>query len=230
MRLLFFIVTILSFLPFYGHQDQEVFLCANRSYQEGDYVKALEQYKQVNNKGALTLYNMGNAAYCNEYYCQALIYWLKSQKNSTAYICMCSQDNIVRMQRALHKKIDSSLMSFFKKKIVSFPLLLVQLFFLFFWFSYWLLGSCRKKTRLVCLCISLVLGFIITLQYIFRFTSVGVVQKKTAIFTGPDEQYHSLAQLEKADQVIIKAEHNQWYKVSYNKQTGWIPKSNITVV
>ena len=49
-------------------------------------------------------------------------------------------------------------------------------------------------------------------------------------FSGPDQNYHVLANLVRADQVIVLQEANGWYKIKHSAGVGWVAAQAIQIV
>ena len=218
----------------------EVFLHANKCYQEQEYVQALEFYQSITNKGVATWYNLGNTNYKLGNYADALVCWKVAEKEARADELEAIQYNIAALEKKLDKEqsAPSSVNTALKNYSASWSLLFAQLFFLLCW--YLLYFFFRRTTlsthiRIAILGILLLLtglgASVLGIKYASKQKVTGIITKPPVhVFAGPDKQFHAVTSLEKITEVRIKEQRDQWFKINHGPIVGWVSADDIVVI
>jgi len=230
-----FILSFLIFTNLFTHANQESFLQANALHQEKKYKKALKSYDLIEKKGPATWYNMGNSAFKTGDYPRAILYWRRAQKNSSYKTIKNSEHNISIAYKKLGYEKDKSTLGFLNKHVSVIPLFVLQILFLFFWIAFFVSLFYLKKLRKFVLLIVLVINFLLATLSITKYRSIiyqrGVVmQKDTNLFVGPDKNYHKITSLGVADEFKVLKKYKKWYKIKYNKFTGWVLADKVEII
>lgn len=229
--------------------SQEIFVQANSLYKAGKFEQAIDLYKSIPDKSAYAYYNLGNSAYQLEKYGFAMLYWRKAEKLWGFFNRDELIDNITLLQEkirilnsGIEKKRSPITLSFIKIKNVimswlrSFPLILLQFFFLLLWlflFIY-LRFLFKKRQKLV---IATLFGFIaffgiiLAARHNIESRTYGVItNRSTPMRSGPGESFQTLINLNQAQEVVIQKESGNFYKVKIFWQTGWIDKDHAGII
>ena len=223
------------------HEDQSVFDKANEQYRQGVYDKALQLYEKVSTKDASVLYNMGNCAYRLKNKGQALLYWRKAEKlwglfnkgELLANIALLKHELAAEKNRdqefTFFNDLTQSVFSF----VCSIPLFALQILFLLLWlflFVYLKYLYKKKHSLLIFLLFGLIafLSITLILRYRFDLAHYGVVMEKgTAVRSGPDANFRPLTTLDEATEVTILNQSNDFFKIRSGKIVGWASKNQV---
>jgi len=232
-----------------------IFEKANQFYKDGKFERAIELYKKIPNKSAYVNYNLGNCSYKLSDYGNALLYWRRAERNWGFFNRSELLENIMLLKQTVLelngitvKKPNSVTLFFIKLKnlvsswIRTMPLFILQFLFLLLWlflFTYLrFLYKKRKKYAIVTL-FSLIafFGIILVVRYSFESKIYGVViEKQVPILSGPGETFQKIMQLYQAQEVVIKKESGDYYKIkALNTEgttfrAGWVDKKFVKTI
>jgi len=213
---------------------QEIFLNANQLYQEEKYAKALQLYDSIEKKGPATWFNMGNCAFGLKKYVEAIIYWKRARKNSATYWLQAIDHNISHAYNKLGRVYTQGLMEKIYAQISLVSLFWLQLLFIICWFFFFICWFWLKKWRFGLLATLIVLNIVCTAVLFLKYRTVqyplAIVKNNTVLFSGPDKDYHVMANINAADQVQVGQKDGRWYKVKYGSITGWVLSENIEIM
>ena len=225
--------------------EQELFETANNLYRKGLFEKSMQMYKQIKEKSAYTNYNLGNCAYNLEQYGWALLYWRRAERKWGIFNKSELLDNISLIKEKIQSMSDLAsekgpLNVFFKIKsmiislVRSTPILPIQLVFLILWlFLFIFIRFLYKKKKKVAVSTLFALiaffGIILVARYSIdsRMYAVVVSTQKANLLSGPGNTFQTIMQLNPAQEVIIKKDSKEYYKVKAVNRTGWISKRNV---
>ncbi|MFA5074551.1 MAG: hypothetical protein WC436_00415 [Candidatus Babeliales bacterium] len=231
--------------------DQELFLSANSCYKQSDFEKAYDLYQQISEKNAFVNYNLGNCAYKLNKFGYALLHWRRAQKDWGIFNQQELLDNIYLLKQKLAEptsdKLDFSSKNIFDKNNINFyryksilvsiftyiPIIYLQLIFLLLWFFLFLyvrrLYRAKRKFLIVILfSLIAISGILLIVRYSLEHKHRGiVVEKKSALLSGPDKNFQQLSILPQASEFIIYKESDGYYKIKFCKQIGWIDKKEV---
>ena len=246
-------------------QDKKsLFEKANTLYKSGKFEQAMRTYEKILDKSSPSstnsdiTYNIGNCAYKLQKYGKALLFWRRTEKNWGFFNRGELVDNIMLLKEktAWPKKTVSKGITFhdgFAKKlkkismlitshIKSLPIILIQILLLCLWlflFIY-LRFLCKKRQNWAIFTLFLliaILGVLLIVRYRFETRKYGVVVEQHAkLLSGPGNAFQVLTQLPEAQEVIIKKEVDQYYKIRLKKNrsdfssAGWVEKKSVETV
>jgi hypothetical protein len=222
---------------------EEVFLQANNAYKEGNFAKAFDLYKSIPNAASEINYNLGNCAYKLGQSGYALLYWRRAERDCALFSRGELLENISLLKNQLAnptqihngKLFDqlSYLRAYTFSVIKATPLFVVQFLFLAIWFFLFLYVRFlfKKKRRfliaLLFIVISL-LGTLLVIKYSLYYRHHGVVvAKKAVLLSGPGKSFQELGGLSEAAEVLIQKESDDFYKVKFGRQGGWVNQKEI---
>ncbi len=229
-----FLAIVCCTIPLEAKQEQEAFLKAGQLYQDGQIREAYELYESLPIKSAGTLYNMGNCAYRLGQPGRALGYWLQSLTLAPRFMYPWLLQNIKKTQDELGlpelKGWHVAVLYIHTYMRLLFAQLCVVLL-LGLLLVLWFFGRLRIWSAVV-------LGFLVTLfvaltimtYYAWYRTSVIVIEKGCALYTGPDEQFPTVKEITVGSRARVADVQDSWYKISYQKERGWIKKSCVMTV
>jgi len=218
---------------------QELFLQANKLYQEHEYQRALELYQTIEHKGPAVWYNMGNAAYNLNQYVDARVFWERAKCGATrAELADITYNNEMLDQQFEEQPqtIDAweSMLTSLQAYAASFSMLFLQLLILSLTLIMCILLRSALSMRfviIVCLCIVYVPAMMLTgSKMAARSRCVAVMKDEQAsLFTGPDEQFHVIEVVPQGTRLVLEQEHGQWCKARYAAVVGWIKKDTMVI-
>jgi len=212
---------------------------AQDAYEKKEWLKALGLYENVEMKGSPVWYNMGNCCYKMGNPSQAIIYWKRAMSGASADEQGDIMHNLGVAYEKLGQKKDRSFYTIVERWAYRFPLLPLQLIFLFCWYALWvlfLMGTAKHPflfyTALFSLTILLILMSIILGSSYYRHSyKKGVVVKESvSLFAGPHEQYHPVGTVTLHDELRIHEQRTGWYKVARADQYGWIASIAVELI
>lgn len=221
----------------YAINNQEIFLQANKEYQEKNYEKALTLYSKIKEKGAATWYNMGNCHYELGHEADALICWKRSQKGASAAIKKDSAYNIDLVmygEEKLHEPTGfAKLAALLKSVWHTGSLLGLQLLFLLLWAALWIairLSKRGKKYKVASFVLAVLivpLGCNVAFRYVQTRLGMAMVHTDAKLYAGPNDKYHVVGELSAKDQLTVYTKMDNWYKVAHGKQVGWVSAAAV---
>jgi len=211
----------------------------NVLYQDGQYTKAINKYKLIEDKGFAVFYNMALAYAHREMYVQALIHCKRAEKHATFQELTAIDDLISWIYNECDIPYKQSwydqVAVFCRKCILSTPILLLQIILLLFlvcifgcWYKKWLYDY-----RLFILIWVLLLLIKSSLVYKANFLEreFGIVKKEVIpVLSGPENSFYKKNELRAFDEVIIVEKQNEYCRVRCHGFVGWVDQSDIEVV
>lgn len=217
-----------------GNQDREFFLKAQTFYKEGRLEEALDAYIALQNKNSAVWYNMGLCYDAIHEDSKALLAFCQAQKHADYMLLKKIEPRIKALQDRLHVARNSfrySLLLTIKSLISS---LLVQLLFLLF-FGIFIFLIWFKRLRglfgIFVFCGLLVTGMLVGVHYWFASQQYALVmQEKIMLFSGPNKEFHQVADILCGNQVKVVEQDRSWYKVDFHGVQGWAEKSGLELI
>lgn len=243
MRYLFMVCGIVFTVSYiHATTNQELFLAANKQYQDRNYTQACEQYALITHKTSAVWYNMGLCYYQLGKYAEAL--WaLRSARRIVAQAALMDQiDRAVEQTSKAVGPTDSlsfgaRLVRWVERLIVGTSVLQWQLFILILVYMLMLLVVYRQRVRwcrIICaMGAALVLGSLLVLvikqSVIIASTAIVTVQE-LPVCSGPYRDCHVQGMVRYGDEVKLLTTHKNWCKVTYGSIIGWVPQESILVL
>jgi len=232
--LLVFFAMITSVLC-YSSSSEEAFLTANNFYEQKKYEDSLKLYSSIDKKGSAVWYNMGNCAFRMDNYIDAIVYWRRAELGASLKDFEDIENNILVAYEKLELTHERSFLDVIYKYISRVPIFLLQIVFLVFWFTFFIMYFFLKQFRRFALTIFMVLnvliGFLLLIKYgSLNYKKVIVVKSSASLFTGPDENYHVICKVPIISEMLVKEKKGKWYKVNSNGQIGWVFSEYIEVI
>ncbi len=210
--------------------NHEVFREACECYAQQKYSQASQLYEKITDKSPEIWFNMGNCAYKNSNYLDALIFWNRAQKLGSADVIAASTRNIPHAQEKLTLSPQKA-----ATRLPYNPLLLQILFFctfsVFLISNRWLWKT-KKFILLAALSVSLLaVGIMSYSAYKHATTLQGIITREdAALYAGPHTGYHQLGTLSQGIMVTIMSQKQGWKKITRDGMSGWIENDKIEVI
>ena len=213
--------------------DQELFLQGHNAYKKMEYQQASQQYNQIKDKGYAVWVNLGNCAYHLGDYPQAYVCWLRAQNDAPFSL----QSTIEKNYNLLTTEHDAKLVSqsvCHQIAVRTHPLL-IQLCTALFWILlWWLIVSGRWKKQVLMAStigmLALVCGMFTLMCYKTNSHKYAITSDKVVVYSGPNEQYHAVGEINKMSKVCVQEAHEDWYKIRFGSTVGWILNRDIICV
>lgn len=227
MKSIIFLATLLFSCHVHADAQAEQFYRANKLFQEQQYQDARSEYEGLVTKGSLIWYNIGVCFVYEENYVDALINFKKALKGAQYKILPQIFEGIDCAQSHLHTnpQKDETMRNLYKYTSF-FSIFWAQMMFLFFWFLVCICWIYKNKTSrllllLVSVCVIWSSASLAAVSWL-RSREYVIVVKKSNLFAGPHEEYHSVGNIDVAEQLILLDSKNSWYKVKSSSTVGWV--------
>jgi len=221
--------------------EKNFFLNANKLYKQSRYNEAKKEYEKVPNKGSIVHYNLGNCFYKMGKLGHALAHWRRAERMWDLPNRLELLDNISLLKTKISgekrgRKIFKKLLWFkaiLISYIISIPLIFLQFLFLLVWFFLfiYLKFLSRRKERLIIFTLFsfiALFGIVLAVRYNVESNQHGVViQDKAPLLSGPHHTCQEFLKLREAEEVLIKEEKEEFFKVKSPRATGWVAKQDI---
>jgi len=246
MKKIIFLLCLLSFTLGYS-QNETLFNEATELYNNGEYSKAIENYKQIleNGKHSASLYfNLGNSYYkLNSigpsiyYYEKALLLSPNDQeiKDNLRFAQNMRLDAIEEVPTTEISKIYKSAVGLFSYDGWAYlAVALVFLFVLAYMAYYFLRPANQKRAAFISSIFSLIVGVVcILMAYLnyqqFKNNDPAIVfAKEVNVNSEPNVNSNSVFTIHEGTKVNILDELDDWKRIRIaDGQTGWLLSDNI---
>jgi hypothetical protein len=214
--------------------DQELFTKGCAAYEEQQYAGAQEQFLAIAEKSPAVWYNAGNAAYHQQAYGYAVLYWLRAARTTDATLYRDSMQNSAYVRTYLGQEISVAERVHYYCKLITcyMPLLWLQLLLIGLWIGMVWLNKRKLLRRWFLLCISLLSIMIVLLTLICRpeKNRAVIVAQQASVYAGPNGSFYQLATLKQARIVTLISSKPAWDKISYDGQVGWVAHEQIEFI
>ena len=238
VKLLFCVAIVTSFGFCASEKSEVLFARANSYYKEGNFKDAVQAYRRITDKSAVVHYNLGNCFYKLEDRGRALLHWRRAEKLWGLFGRGDLLENISILKGNCFSGGLSGILYeiriFIGSYIRSFPIWLLQLCFLMLWLLFFLyirvsaFGKRNSIFTTFTIFFMVVVGFFLAIRYNVEISQRGVVvEKETQLLSGPNNTFQDLGRLRSADELTIKSDSGEFFKVKAGIVTGWILKKHI---
>lgn len=209
--------------------NTELFIAANEQYEQGDYLQALNTYQQIHPKNAAVWNNMANAAYQTNDLIYANLYWFRAEKNSSGSIVKKIIHNRSVAQLPFNHSVLQKIIIFFTP--LGIQILFFCLFSVFFIFVARYLAQ-KKYGRLALLSVLCIAsGMLTNHAYRQQKNTFGlIIADQTIAHIGPGTMYHTVGHICQGTRVLVDSEKDEWKKVVWENNIGWIPNTQIEII
>ncbi len=217
----------------------------NKQYEQKEYAKAIESYKQILNnniESAALYFNLGNAYFKNGDLGHAVLYYMKAKRlapDDSAIrhnLEFAQRFSSVQMEGVELNPVTSFLASLVDSYKLSFLAWTTSFVFIFFMFTLILRFGMGYNISIVRVGIVVTLLFLLvtsgltTFKYRYEYLTkrAVIIAEDSTVYTGASEQ--SDVELEAAPGLIVEilSESSDFYNVLFeNKRRGWIKKGLI---
>lgn len=205
--------------------DDILFDQASQLYHQGAYEQALQELQQVEQKNAAVWFNMGNVAYALNDHLHAYLYWLRAQEHGNARIFDIATYNITQLQDSFVEPTSALYNWLWWLSKYS---LLWQLICLLLWYLLLYLLYAQRKTTYKALLCSILLFLVGPIIVAYRVqTPRCMIMQDAAVYNGPNRSFYQIAQLPLGKLVMIKDCAQEWCKISFDGNIGWIEQQVV---
>lgn len=239
MKIIGFTIFFISMISI-GQQSQELFLQANSAYDSGDLIKARDLYTAIAHKGEAVWYNLGVVYYEQEDYIHSLLALLNAQKEAIWRDFDSIEHALCLVREKLGFKCLSgaaNTLNYFMRKgatlhsLLGWQLIFIMLFIMML-FSFVVLSK-RKRFFMVSILLLLLMGtsaLIIIKNRLLHEEYGIVVRSGSNLYVAPDKNLSAIKTVNSGQELLILESNDAWYKVSSDKEDGWIEKENLKVM
>lgn len=230
-----------------AQNSNEFFVSGNDFYKKGEFEKAIESYKKIENQGLVSselYYNLGNSYYKLNKVGPSIYYFEKALKlnplnedvkNNLVFAKRLALDNIEELPKTVFQKFNQNYLQKLSYNqwaiIVVVFAILGSLFFLLFYFSD---ISTKKRFYFVTSSLSfilLIVSFLVSYnQYSFANNNKEAIVfvEKTDIRNAPTLNSEELFTLHEGAKVIVLDKVDNWKKIKLaDGKLGWIIATEI---
>jgi tetratricopeptide (TPR) repeat protein len=226
----------------FGQTAKELFTKGNEFYKNGNYLKAIDSYKAVEEQNLQSddlFFNIGNCYYKLNKVAPAIYYYEKALKlnpnnkkaiTNLSFAKRMTIDVIEEVPKTFLQKISNATihkLSFDTWAIIAvIASFLVAIFFLWYYFSY---SSIKKLMYFNSSIISFIV-FVITLffaienyNYVQKNRTAIIFKPKVEIKDAPSSNAEEVFELHEGTKVLVLDELDNWKKIKIaDGKTGWI--------
>jgi len=245
-KIIFFLIFIIG-MAGQAQDLDSLFVQANKSYQQEDYLKALEMYMEIEDQNVVSselFYNMANVYYKTNKVAHAIYYYNKAlsiEPNNKdilfnlEFAKRMTLDNIEELPKSVSQKFRDSIVLKFTYNTwaiisVSFAFLFATLFLLYH-FSY---STSIKRIYFITSGITVIL---VSLSFLFSYQNYRyVTNARTAIIFAQQSQVKSAPtkssevnfELHEGTKVFVLESLDNWVKIKIaDGKMGWIEEEDM---
>jgi len=174
-----------------------------------------------------------------------MLYWRRAEQDWSLFNRSELLDNISLLRAKLAKKVPSknNFVVFLKRTknyvvslLRSVSLFYLQIIFLILWIILFLylrhLYKTKRKILIVILFFLVALfGTLLVFKYSLSCAKRGVVLKEeVALLSGPGNKFQKLGHLSLAAEVVIQERSDNFYKIKFYKQVGWVKLGAVEAI
>lgn len=231
------IYTVIFFLG--AGSNEELFLQANKQYQQQAFHDALASYTMLSPKTAAVWENMGNSAFYLADFPHAVLYWQRAERD-------VGFQRYYELEKRIYEafqKLDVVDDAVWYEKITTlivvsmrcFPLWVWQLLCILSWILLlFAVSLCRRpKTYVGALLVSItLLLFVLSLLSYWHNTKqfAIVTGSQAALHTGTDPKLPLVSALKRGQRIRIIDTASDWYRASAQGKAGWVYKDMVEIV
>lgn len=246
MKKMVFLLCLFS-LNFGFAQNKTLFDEATELYNNGEYSKAIENYKQIleNGQHSASLYfNLGNSYYKQNaigpsiyYYEKALLLSPNNEeiKNNLRFAENMRLDAIEEMPKTELSKLYSAVIGMFTYDQWAYLAVALVFLFVMAYMAYYFLGTAnQKRAAFISGIFALVLGVLSILMAYLNFQSFKnndpaiVFSKEVNVNAEPNNNSAPVFTLHEGTKVNVLEELDDWKRIRIaDGQTGWLEAENV---
>lgn len=218
-----------------GVSDKEQINDAVKAYKKGDFTTAKTSLQTVKNPTPATWFNLGHCYYALGDRTNAIVCWLRADRNAT----------IAERREHEHNRIRAGDLPDYKESrwqraavwlVFGIPPLLLQILVIFACIT--LCWVCviylPRRWRIMWIFLSILLivtcGSILFMRW-YSDQPYGLVIQQASLHCGPDDRYATIANIAPLQRVNVLSRHNDWMHVQYKDGCiGWVKQDILEIV
>ncbi len=226
------VVSAVLLFSLHANKYDEVYHKANKDLKAGQYQDALKGYESLTPQGPVTYYNTGIVLYYLKQYGKSIAAWSKAEQHASPGLLKKIQYNKSKVYKVLNSEAPASWRVTVLIVQSYFSLFLLQVFFLAAWLGYCFVGyipnKIIQKYRTLLLLMSVICGCLLGCKYwVHACKRAVVITPQAKIFTGPNVEFDTIADVKEGELVRVVQKENTWYKINDGNANGWIQSVNI---
>ncbi len=226
-----FLLLLCIVTPLSGAREKEQFLRGNKFFKEHAVDQALKEYQEITHKGPILWYNIGVCHEEQKDPLQALVAFLRAQKGASYSLLESIDTRLEVVQKKLGLSPGSEFETFALYCSALFSLFWLQLLFLALWWTCalfsWLTVPVSRLVKGCLIAAMIGVGFLMLVVWLVSVRDTAIVIKDSALFIGPNTEFHTVGEVRPGQRVTIKKRTTEWFKVKTEKLSGWINTSDI---
>jgi len=222
-----------------AQDQQKLFVRGNELFEQAHYQDAFNVYERIIDKGFIVFYNMGLCCLRQGKKAETILCMKRAEKQASTYKEFTLVENVLHFdenKEVIGMSWYQQITVFLKKCILIIPILLMQLIVLWSLIFLIVLWYCRwykkyPKKSVLFLILWCMFYYIVSYKINFMQQKYGVVMEASIpVYAGPDESFYKKSDLNQSDLVAIIDQHNEYYKITLDKNIGWIDRKAIELV
>lgn len=211
---------------------EDDFAHAYALYQQGDFAQACTKLQALSHKGYYTWFALGNCFLKSNEPIKSIAAFRCAQQNARSKSEFeNAQHMLVEIKKSLGKNTDQNFAYVMAQSIMAgIPFIAVQfLFVLCTWLIAVRLFKYRNKkygTTLFLVALWALLCFCLLIKY-EKHKKFAVIKNNTAFSLNPGDHQHIITTLTAGDEVLVLSDKGTWYKIRFNKITGFVPADSV---
>lgn len=212
-------------------RELEQFLRGNKLFQEGKSAEALNEYQEITHKGPVLWYNIGMCHYQQQDFIKALVALKKAELGANAQLIKKIEPFIKEIQTKYNQPHQSESMRLLKCFASHLSLFwLLSLTVLLWWFIIMLWNAVLLPHYWVRFSLVTIWFFCsVTTGVVWWLSTekIGIVTDEASLYVGPNEKFHKAGTVTKGQQVAIKKQHENWFKIKSTDASGWVSQTRL---
>lgn len=231
IRSTFFLLFLALATDLGAARQREQFLRGNKAFEDGNVEQALTEYQEIKSKGPVLWYNIGACYYNQDNLVNALVAFKRAQSMADGALNATLLPLIDDINVKLSRPRRGELLEIAETCAAYLSLFWLQIVLLLIWWGYsalvWFKVSGVKKIKIGLILVLLLLASLTGLIWWVTSRDNGIVVEESTLFVGPNMEFHSLGQVEPAEEVRLLDHNKAWYKIKSRAGVGWVPKEKV---
>ena len=232
-------IIVMILFSIHGMQAKSDVQLAKQAYQAAqlhDVDEAIELYQEIEKKDAAVWYNLGILSFEQGLYPDALLYWLRAQRQADAKVFPLIWHNLSLLKQKTTEQEEGitdwfSYWSLWIGKACGIRLL--QCCVILLWLAFWFRHKMPKAVRIAApfgLVTALLLCVPIISAYRLHKERGVIIKQEVQLYNGPNASFHTIETLKAGALVRVEQHKEGWYQIAYNELRGWLIADDLALV
>ena len=232
----FIVIILLSIHGIQAKSDAQLAKQAYQSAQLHNVDEAIQLYQEIEKKDAAVWYNLGMLSFEQGLYPEALLYWLRAQRQADAKHLPSVWHNLSLLKQKMTGQEEGiadwfSYWSLWVSK--AYGIRLLQLSVLLLWLAFWFRHKMPKPVRTAVpfgLIVALLLCVPIISAYRLHKERGVIIKQEVQLYNGPNTSFHTVETLQSGALVRVEQHKEGWCQIAYNGLRGWLIADDLALV